>query len=978
MSFSHGSDSQRLNQLASLDMPIPVGLFDGLDVNGEDFVPLQGQDYNTDFIKSFALRLGRNLRTYDNMLAAGRIILFDINRACGKAEEYADIMSHRLWPSTYQFFMEHSDEINADIERNRDDDYRKHDLFSASTLVKTYMTKPTVGEEPWETPQQMHYRTAIFTYTDQGFERVRRCKDNMSKGFYTPASPTIFNAGTKKPQTSSCFLLKIGDNLPSILQTGVYYAGQISASNGGLGIDMSLMRHSQIGDGGMASGVVPAGRVYDRAIKYVDQGGKRDGAGTAFLKTFHIDVQDFIKATDNFTDHTQRFFTMNICLWNSRLFFKKVANNEPWYTFCPAKAKKLQSLYGYELEEVYEEQVQLAIENERNFEELKIRLKQLKNDLLADPSNEGLRKAYRDSLKEMVQARRDRVEHKKIDRASDLLDLIAKNQMASSMPYMMHGDACNWKNNQKHMGPIDGSNLCLEIIEYTTPEKIASCNLGSHNVPSCVIKPWDHSRPFAEQIQEVYDWGTFGEKSMDLVEDLDTRIDLNYYPLDEYDKSGKLVKAGPIRTLNEEMRPLGIGCSGLADAFLEMDLCYDGPEAEYFNKVYFAAKYFNELCKTVELAAQKGTYPMYREGSFKTFEGVKVDDKGKKHVVYGERKGSPFSNGILQMDLWNEEAEMLEQMGDLYKLYDRKDDIAVEPHVWGQKPYTFEFKDTEGKVQSYTIEPTWNAVREALVKIGARNSMLGAIMPTASTANIFRNAESTEPYQANVFTRDIISGSYLIVNRHLEKDLRAIGCWSEKLLRFIMLCKGSVKHMINYILDHPEEFPRAFDEKGELNCVQRLAYLLKKYKTTYEISQKCTTMMARQRGIYVDQSQSLNIYLEDPKDSQLKAIHAHTSGLGLKTGMYYLRQDPTTFIGSFSIDVDLTQYYKAVTGEESGAPAPSSPEMKEQGEVLPEPPSGSDGDQKGNTVVAEVNDDGVQMCRFIPGKKYDPGCVSCQ
>lgn len=1264
-----------------LNLPFPSELVEGYDIDPTIFDAIKGQPYDSKLIRSLALRLGRNFSNPDNGKCAGKLVLYDITRSCGTILDYVGAMKHLLSDKVIDFMKKYHAEIDEDIEKCHNLEYN---LFSASVLVKTYLMKPTIGMDAWESLQQMYYRIAAHTHADEGFERVKQCKDEMAQGWYTCASPTIFNAGTKRPQTSSCFLLNIGDNLPSILKRGVYDVGMISATNGGLGVILSGIRHSQIGDIGVSSGIVPAARVIDRTVKYVDQGGKRDGACTVFLDVHHIDVMDFISAKDNFTDHTQRFFTLNTCIWTNGVFYEKLKNNEPYYLFCPAKSKELQSLTGYELKDAYEAMVVKAEKSKVTLDQMSKNLEVMKNDLVSNATPEK-RVAYVDYINKFREFRKYHTEHIRLESASELMDHIVKVQMSSSMPYIMHGDSVNWKNNHRHMGAIRGSNLCvsgdtpiltreghinivnligkkvdvwngdawstvepkqtadsaellyieldnglhvtcthehkfliahdnydrarketyktvkrvpaielkegmrlfkhefpivegdkkndfahpythgfwcgdgtthknikgtkscalygekkklvpylsiksmtgkedtqgrlntimtdemvedkfqvphntsvkcrlswfaglfdadgtvawngtnaslqlrsihqgflyeiqlmlqtlgvtsrvtfaqeegmrtlpdgkggskefmckkqwricissselmnllkigyephrldlsgmvppkqnkahfirvkgvhdanrteptycftepinnagifggvlasncLEIIEYTSPKKTASCNLASHDAARFTKETWNPEKPFLEQIQDLYDWKTFSKACKSVVEGLDNRIDTNWYPLDERDENGNVVKQENISLHNMDMRPLGIGVSGLADAFLQMDLIYDGPQAELFNKIYFAAMYFNSICESVRIASVKGAYPASKTGSYKTFEGV--DETGK--VKYGEKKGSHFSNGVFQFDLWQEQAEMLDQKGDLYSGYNRDDDVPIEPSVWGQEEFTFTTRDGS----SHTIYPTWESLSEAMKLFGVRNSMITAVMPTASTANIFCNAESTEPYQAVIFSRTVMTGTYLVANRHLLKDLIDIGCWSETLLRFFMIDQGSIRYIMKYINSHPDEFPDAFVD-GKFIHSERVEYLIKKYKTTYEISQKHIIKMARQRGIYIDQSQSLNIHLKNPSKKQLKAIHSYTYMMGLKTGMYYLRQDPATFIGSFDIDVNLMEFYKSITGE------------KITMDVTIEDNTSSDSD-----------DNSPVMCKFVPGKKYDPGCVSCQ
>lgn len=1310
---------------------VPLDLIlKGLTIDLEKFDVLKNRTYDSEVIKAFSLRLARDLSTYDNMLAAGRLLLFDINRACGSISDYVALMSHRLNRKTQEFMLAHAAEIDADIEANMFDDYACHDAFSASTVIKSYMLRPAVFEEPWETPQQMYFRVAIQTYGHLGWDRVLKCKHTMARGYYTGASPVLFNSGTTRSQLASCFLIQIGDDIESILKVGVYVTSVISAANGGIGMDVSNLRHSQIGHEGMASGPVTACRIYDKSIKWADQIGSRNGACTVFNRLHNFDIGPFVRATDNYGDHKERFATINTCIWTTLYFFEKVKRGEPWYVFCPAKAPILNQVYGYEYEVAYEATVVEALKRKAVYERVRQERDELKNRLLTAPTPE-LRAVYKAKIQELVMARKHQIEFDVFEKAGDLLALIVKNQVGASTPYVMHGDACNWKNNQKHLGPISSSNLCvagetpiltregyipivelvgkeveiwngdawstviprqtseraklvyvvldnglwvtctpqhkfltgyaepkgatrveaqnlkpgtvlvecdfpvipgvqrlspetaralglelgthhiphgdsvevrlswfgglidsdctvigvdietyvqirsssqefihslqlmlqtlgvrskskktvesqvmtlpgnytytidpvwtlylgtrqvsklvelglkspkleglelkvcsqiifervvgvydsgreeptycfteplnhagvfngvltgncLEIIEYThpgQPEKpakpaifdqpavefqpaidpvIASCNLGSHNVGRHVKGRVDTSsgyfhgedlkfepsktkedlealealkrivipytpEAFKTKMREIivaYDWETFAQKAREMVDDIDERISSGSYPLDRLADEETLLEAGPIRRTNLEMRPLAIGVSGFADALMMMDIAYVSLEADFFNRVFFACKYFNELCQTIARAAQFGPYPGITKGSFKRYVGLKDGVP-----QYETLEGAPFKHGILQFDLWAEEAQMRAdrkrlQEGTLYSGYDRADDTPIEPEVWGQKPFTF----TDASGEEHTIAPTWGAIREALKRFGARNSMLGAIMPTATVASIFRNAESTEPYQANVFARDTITGSHLLCNRHLEKDLAAIGCWSPKLPKFVIIDQGSIRNIAHYISDHPDEFPAAFELVNPASpqlqlkpeVERRLRFLVEKYRTTYEIRQKWIILQARVRGIYLDQSQSLNIHLEDPKEVQLSAIHAMTANYGLKTGMYYLRQSPATFIEKFSADIRTLMYYQQLI-ERIGMTCTSgmkailkkledvksevqsidvTPPLKVATPVVeaPEPPKP---ELPVPSEVEEIEYDGA-TCPLYKGKS---GCMACQ
>ncbi len=1025
----------------------------GLNVNVETIHTALKGEYDSNRVKATALALAADLSTYDNSRAAGRLLIFDCTRPCGTVKDYAMFMEPRLHVPTYTFLIDNATALQTAVAAGVASDYEHHDLFSASTMIKTYLMKPTYGEDPWETPQQLYLRVAVFLFATHGLERVLQCYRELSAGLYTPASPSLFNLGTKKPQGSSCFLIKIGDDLYEILYTGVGDCGMISKLNGGLGIGVSDLRHSMIGDVGVSAGIMPALRVYDKSVKYVDQGGKRDGAATVVLRMHHIDAREFIQATDNFMDHQFRFSTLNTCMWMSRLFFKRVEQGGKWTVFCPAKAKALKGLYGHEFEIAYVKMELLAAQREQEFEAASDAAEALRKRVFADPTNADIRTAYMAARMVKINARKARIEHK-VYKADDLYDLICDVQIKSGMPYIMHGDSVNAKSNQKNLGTIDQTNLCLEVLERTNarnPDGIPSCNLHSMNMAAYARDrvTVSHTHPdFLKQLREAYDFGLYGRMTGSVVENLEELIDKNYYPLDEHDADGNVTKRGKISSLNFDMRNLGIGVSGWSDAVALMDLAYDDPRTEMWNKLVFACSYFNGMVASIKLAIERGEYYEFRTGSYQQYTGFTEerapDGKPRRVPQYVECKGSPLANGQFQFDLWAEEAQYLSDFGELdAKVYNREDDKPMDPLLWGQKPISFTTRmhGAEGMDITITIEPTWAALRAAVMRYGVRHSLLFALMPTASTAQTFRNAESTEAHQANLYTRQVISGNYTVINRHLDRDLTELKCWTPKLIQFLGACKGSVEWLLHYIEDHPAEFRHVFEEKTtfmskgftvtvdkpkaipdtvevevdgdkytealtveqkaaiaactaptitlqvdvglDLNMMgtgtvtlaipakpptevtvthlgieykvpltadhlkqyaeakpgstvslvvsaiveqfamhphirARLTWLIEKYKTMFEISQKVNIRYAAQRGRYVCQSQSLNIYVRDPTKLKLKAIHSYTNKIGLKTGMYYLRQDPAKFTGNFSTDADILRYYMSLLARQGG------------------------------------------------------------
>jgi ribonucleotide reductase alpha subunit len=513
-----------------------------------------------------------------------------------------------------------------------------------------------------------------------------------------------------------------------------------------------------------------------------------------------------------------------------------------------------------------------------------------------------------DTLTQKLDAKKAIITHVILD-ADTVYTQLVNNQIRSAKPYIMHGDAVNYKSNQKNMGATGSSNLCLEITERSTPDEMATCNLASLNLKHFVKGQvsWKAALVNYAELVGIYDFADLGSSTQSLVENLDQIIEKNYYPLDEHDDvTGEVITRGKISRPNFQHRPLGIGGSGLFDAYVETDQTYDSPGAELLNKMIFACIYWNALVKSLELAIRHGAYETFRAGGYNRYLG-----NGK----WSHCQGSPLSNGQFQFDLWAEEAQLLNDNGDLIEeIYNREDDIPVNPILWGQNAIRIKCTSYNGEIVDITVEPSWDSLRSHIMKYGVRNSLLIALMPTATTAQIFSNAESTEAHQSVMYTRTVSHGNFTIVIPRMIRDLRDIGLWTENLTEFIKACGGTIKHIHHYIADNPEEFPAAdFQRIGGRQVLNpemadRLKYIQRKYQTMYEMSQKIPIRQSRQRGIYVCQSQSLNIYARDLTQNQLKAIHSYTNAMGLKTGMYYLRMDPATFTGKFTINPSMLQY----------------------------------------------------------------------
>lgn len=825
-------------------------MFDDLSLSPAGLALIGGMDCDDQTFKALVMKAAQNIHNYDDNRAAGRALIYRNNKACPNVTVYLEVNRHILSDLVINFLG--SNPVDDWLSEFDHLNYRDQDFFSASTLIKSYLLRPLADYAPCETPLLKNLRIAIQLHSPD-VTMVKQVFLDMSEGLYTHASPTIFNAGTKRPQMSSCFLMEVDDNLNSIIRVRAGDMAEISRSNGGIGVSLSRIRHSTIGFGGKSSGVVPVGKVYDELVGYVDQGGKRNGAVTGFLDVAHIDVVPFIKATDNFGSHQTRYHTLNTCLWMRDLFYRRLKEEGMWTMFCPSRVGNLFQTYGEEFEEAYVGYEELAVQQENELASLR--------SLKAKHLEESDWDSYTKTLREITTLEKTRVVADSIP-AVDLMNHIISLQGKSGNPYMMNADAINYKSNHKNLGAINGSNLCLEILEWSQGEQISSCNLASINLAAFARHPPSEGC----DLRECYDFKGLREAVQRLVVNLDQVIERNHYPIPEKTKA-----------LNFFTRPLGIGVSGLDDAFKIMDMAHGEEPSLDANRKIFAAIYHAALTSSHSLAVEKGCYPAFGEGSYHRAGFVPNTD-----LV----SGSPLSHGQFQFDLWEDEARMLESKGQT--VFGREFNAPVDPELFG-------------------VDVTWEQLRKKIMSDGVRNSLLIALMPTASTAQLFRNAESTEAHQANIYSRQVQSGSYTIVNRHLHHDLSrikvdfGIDLFELPLFQFIIAQEGSVKNLTQFV-------GKQIDISPPLK--QRLQWLERKYLTMFEIKTKTTMMMARQRAIYVCQSQSMNIFIKDPSSTQKRTMHIYANSLRLKTGMYYLRQLPTISFTGFDMPASVMSFIR--------------------------------------------------------------------
>ncbi|SHL23308.1 ribonucleoside-diphosphate reductase subunit alpha [Flavobacterium saccharophilum] len=642
-----------------------------------------------------------------------------------------------LSDEVFKVIQENAAFLDSHIIYTRDFNY---DYFGFKTLERSYLLK--INGKIVERPQHMLMRVSVGIHLDD-LQSVIETYDLMSKKFFTHATPTLFNAGTPKPQMSSCFLLAMQDDSIDGIYDTLKQTAKISQSAGGIGLSIHNVRATGSyirGTNGTSNGIVPMLRVFNDTARYVDQGGgKRKGSFAIYIETWHADIFEFLDLKKNTGKEEMRARDLFFAMWTSDLFMKRVQEDASWTLMCPNECPGLYDVYGEEFETMY------------------------------------LDYEFRGKGRKTIRAR-------------ELWEKILESQIETGTPYMLYKDAANRKSNHKNLGTIRSSNLCTEIMEFTSKDEIAVCNLASISLPMFIENgKFDH--------QALYN------VTKRVTRNLNKVIDRNYYPVKEAENS------------NLRHRPVGLGVQGLADAFIMLRLPFTSDEAKVLNQEIFETLYFAAVTASMEMAKEEGPYS--------TFEG------------------SPMSKGEFQYNMWGMKDEELSGRWD------------------------------------------WASLRKEVVEHGVRNSLLVAPMPTASTSQILGNNEAFEPYTSNIYTRRVLSGEFIVVNKHLLHDLVERGLWNETLKQEIMRHNGSVQNI--------DVIPQDLKEL---------------YKTVWEMSMKDIIDMSRQRGYFIDQSQSLNLFMQDANYSKLTSMHFYAWQSGLKTGMYYLRTKSAVDAIKFTLNND--------------------------------------------------------------------------
>ena len=715
-------------------MRVIEGLYDGV---------------TTSELDNLAAEIAATLTTAhpDYAILAARISVSNLHKNTKKSfSEVMDDLYNYVNPRTskkapllsdevYKVISENKELLDSTIIYNRDFGY---DYFGFKTLERSYLLK--LNGEIAERPQHMLMRVSIGIHLND-LDSAIETYELMSKKYFTHATPTLFNAGTPKPQMSSCFLLTVKDDSIEGIYDTLKQTAKISQSAGGIGLSIHTIRSTGsyiAGTNGTSNGIVPMLQVFNDTARYVDQGGgKRKGSFAIYIEPWHSDIFDFLDLKKNHGKEEMRARDLFYAMWMPDLFMKRVEKDAEWTLMCPNECPGLCDVHGEEFEALYTKY---------------------------EKEGKG-----RKSIK-----------------ARELWEKILEAQIETGNPYMLYKDAANLKSNQKNLGTIRSSNLCTEILEYTSPDEIAVCNLASIALPMFVKDGvFDH--------QELY------RITKRVTKNLNRVIDRNYYPVIEAQNS------------NFRHRPIGLGVQGLADAFIKLRMPFTSDDAKKLNQDIFETIYYAAVTASMEEARTDGTYESY--------------------------KGSPISEGKFQHNLWDVDEKGLSGLWD------------------------------------------WEKLRKDVLKHGVRNSLLVAPMPTASTSQILGNNECFEPYTSNIYTRRVLSGEFIIVNKHLLEDLVSLGLWDEGLKQEIMRANGSIQNI--------DSIPHDIKEL---------------YKTVWELSMKDIIDMAKHRGYFIDQSQSLNLFVEGATMAKLTSMHFYAWKSGLKTGMYYLRTKSAVDAIKFTLD----------------------------------------------------------------------------
>ena len=686
------------------------------------------------------------------------------NNVDPKTKEHAPLVSEELLDVVKSNYKK----IESMIIHDRDLDF---EYFGFKTLERSYLLK--INGKVVETPQHLYMRVALGIWGDN-LKEVQKTYELLSTGQFTHATPTLFNSGTPKPQLSSCFLVaNKGDDIDSLFDT-LKDVAKISKWSGGIGLHVHNVRSkgSYIkGTGGNSDGLLPMLKTYNEVARWINQGGKRKGSFAIYLEPWHFDVESFIDLRKNHGKEEERARDLFLALWTPDLFMQRVRDDGNWTLMCPNECPGLSDVYDVCPE--YNKDGEILNESEVSL-----------------------------AFTELYEKYESEGRGKKVMKARELWGHILEAQIETGTPYILYKDSANKKSNQKNIGVIKSSNLCTEIMEVSTPDETAVCNLASIALPKMVEIPTGKVKSKDKTLRD-YDFQKLYDVTYQATLNLNKVIDVNWYPTKE------------ARNSNMRHRPIGLGVQGLADTFALMGMPFESDVAKKLNKDIFETIYFAAMTASNDISKS-----LHKE------EVLVNSQTPETSGAYSSFKGSPVSKGIFQYDMWGIEE------GDLSGLWN------------------------------------WSKLKKSVIRYGVRNSLLVAPMPTASTAQILGNNECFEPFTNNLYKRNVLSGEFVLVNRHLVEDLINLNLWNDEVRIKMIQNNGSIQT----ISEIPEDIKLT-------------------YKTVWEMKASNLIDMSADRAAFIDQSQSMNLFIRDANVAKINKALFYGWSKGLKTGMYYLRSN---------------------------------------------------------------------------------------
>lgn len=741
--------------------------------------------------------------------------------------------------------------------------------FGLKTLEKGYLVKNI------ETPQYMFMRVAIGIHHGDT-ERVLETYDYMSRGYFIHATPTLFNAATNKPQMSSCFLLATKDDSIDGIYDTLKRCAHISKWAGGIGLHISNVRANKAvikGTNGFSDGIVPMLRVYNATARYVNQAGKRKGSIAVYLEPWHADIMEFLELRLNQGDEEARTRDLFTALWIPDLFMKRVKDGGQWSLMCPSKCPGLNDVYGVAFDKLYEKY-----------------------------ESEGLAN--------------------KVVPAMDIWSAILKSQTETGTPYMLYKDACNEKSNHKHLGVIKSSNLCVapetKILTDTGYQEISKIG---HGVKANIWNGHEWSEVTVRKTSELSE-----ENLLQFTFSSGATLTCTKYHkffINLFGTRSVTTEAREVRVGDRVQE--WIGSDGVSHDDTVISIKEDVPSETWcFNEPKRHAGVFNGIltgnCTEIIEYTDPGEIAVCNLGSIALPKFVKNQRMDYKKLHEVARVLTRNLNKVIDRNYYPvDEAKKsnmrhrpigigVQGLADAFLLcncaFDSPEascmNIAIFETIYhGALTESCILAREEGTYETYEGSPVsngilqfdmwsdvkhsglydWEPLRTQIHKFGLRNSLLVAPMPTASTSQILGNNEAIEPYTTNIYLRRTLAGEFVVTNKHLVTQLREIGLWSREMKDQIIRNGGSVQG-IKEIPDH-------------------IKYM---FRTVWELKQKTLIDMARDRGCFIDQSQSLNLFMENPTGSKLSSMHMYAWSQGLKTGMYYLRSKAKARPVQFSLE----------------------------------------------------------------------------